>query len=69
MIVKIQQSKFTNAEKPQMLVYDKKRIYSFQDELTSEVKNLLKGRDKAYFEAKIMESRIVILDEVEAQDW
>ena len=69
MIIKIQQSIITNAEKPQMLVYSKSKIFTYQADLTKEVKALLKDRPKAYFKAKIINHVINLLDEVEQQDF
>jgi len=69
MIVKMQLSTATTAGKQQVLVYDQTRKYSFESDVTEDVKELMKGRLKVYFAARMNGSQIEILDEVEEQDW
>jgi hypothetical protein len=52
-----------------MLVYNQSRSISFQNNLTPEISTLLDGRAKAYFDADITDSLLVVNHEVEAQNW
>lgn len=65
----MQLSTATTAGKQQVLVYDQTRKYSFESDVTEDVKELMKGRLKVYFAARMNGSQIEILDEVEEQDW
>lgn len=53
-----------------MLIYskDKKTIF-YEADLTEEVKDLMKGRLKAYFNAKLENKNVILLDEVSTQSW
>lgn len=62
-VVKIQQSLAGNNGK-RMLAYNKDRSISFEDTLSKEVKELLNGRPKAYFNAAIVNTKIELYDEV-----
>jgi len=69
MIVKVQQSITTNANKPQMLVYSDNRKIEYLGDLTRKVKQRLNGRLKAYFDADIVNRKIELYNEVPEQDW
>ena len=69
MIVKIQQQLGGNTTPQQMLVYDKSRDYLWEGDITPEVKKFLKGRDKAYFNAKVVNTKFEIHEEVKTQNW
>ena len=69
MIVKMQLSTGTTAGSQQVLVYDKTREYVFESDATEDVRQLMKGRLKVYFAARMNGSQIEILDEVDEQDW
>jgi hypothetical protein len=68
-IVKIQQSFSTSASKRQMLIYNENRSVMWQSELTDDIRKLLHNRPKAYFNAEIVNDKIKVLDEAEAQKW
>lgn len=68
MIIKIQQPPITTG-KPQMLMYNEDRSFMFQSDLSKDIRNLLNGRNKAYFEAEMAGTELNMLDEVEAQGW
>jgi hypothetical protein len=69
-IVKVQQSIQTGYENPQMLIYDKNRKYTFQSDISDDVKSILNGRLKAYFNAGINDDNMLeIREEVESQEW
>lgn len=61
-IVKVQRSVFTNAPKPQMLIYNKGRTVEFEGDLTDDVAKLLGERLKAFFHARIDNKGVVHLD-------
>jgi len=65
----MQLSTGTTAGKQQVLVYDKTREYTFESEATEDVKQMMKGRLKVYFAARMNGSQIEILDEVDEQEW
>lgn len=69
MIVKVQQSLFTNEEEPQMLIYNKSKSVFYQAPLIPEVKELLGDRPKAYFKAKLVDSLIELHEEIKPQKW
>lgn len=69
MIVKMQLSTGTTADKQQVLVYDEKRKHTFESEATDAVREMMKGRLKVYFAARMNGTQIEILGEVEDQDW
>lgn len=71
-IVKIQTSQFSSGPGRSMLIYDQSRQFYVQLPLTTEVLGLMKGRPKAYFEAKIdlgKARNIQIIKEVDPQPW
>jgi len=71
MIVKVQQSIAGNAGKT-ILIYNKERKYQYQSNDLYEVdavSSLLDGRPKAYFNAKFVNTKIQIHEEVEEQSW
>lgn len=68
MIVKVQVS-LRSSDGPQMLIYNEARDVQWEGPLTPDVKKLMHGRDKAYFEAKLIDTLINIRFEVEAQPW
>ena len=69
MIVKMQLSTGTTADKQQVLVYDETRKHTFESEATDAVREMMKGRLKVYFAARMNGTQIEILGEVEDQDW
>lgn len=69
MIIKIQQSQFTGAKVPQVLAYNKSQSIWWEGDLPGEIKKLLGDRPKAYFDAEMRGTKILINEEVEEQDW
>jgi hypothetical protein len=69
MIVKIQQSITTTANNKQCLIYSKSGRVNYQGDLPEDLEVVLRGRLKAYFKAKVVDTRIQILEEVKEQRW
>ncbi len=69
MIVKVQVSQYTMATKQQMLIYDKKKAYYYEGDLTDEVRKKMGAKLKAYFYATMKDARLIIDDEALAQVW
>lgn len=72
MIVKIQRSLERFPPGPElMLVYDENMDFKFQEDMTPEVREALKGRPKAYFSIDYSElsGEMTIIKEVEPQNW
>jgi hypothetical protein len=69
MIVKIQLSTSTTGTKQKMLIYDKSRKYRFEDDASEQVKELMNGRLKVFFAARMNGSKIELLEEIEDQEW
>jgi hypothetical protein len=69
MIVKVQVSQYTMATRQQMLIYDKKRSYYYEGNLTDEVRHKMGAKLKAYFYATLKDNHLVIDDEALAQVW
>lgn len=70
MIVKVQASVATNhPEGQQILIYNKSRNVSWDQTVTPEFKKLLRGRPKAFFHAKLVDTKIMIGQEAEWQSW
>lgn len=67
-IIKIQQSQFST-DGPRMLIYNEDRSYNVEKVLSEEVKNILYGRGKAYFQATVIAGRLSIGKEVTAKNW
>lgn len=72
MIIKIQASLASSDGASHCLIYDKKRDVLYQTSDPKETKpllKLLKGRDKAYFKAAIVDTKIQVYEEVTTQNW
>lgn len=69
MIIKIQQSLSNSEGTHMMLIYDKSKDVFYENEITKDIKKLLGKRQKAYFNAKIVNTKIQIYDEVKTQKW
>lgn len=71
MVLKIQVPLASNQENPPCLVYDQTRKFRTFVPLTSEIKRLLKGDPKGYFEAKIQPGtgEFEIIKRVSPQQW
>jgi len=71
MIVKIQQSLSSTSPVKSMLIYNESRRIFYEAPLTTEVAELLDGREKAYFEARVtpVTKKLEILKETESQNW
>ncbi|MCZ7622388.1 hypothetical protein KsCSTR_20120 [Candidatus Kuenenia stuttgartiensis] len=69
-IVKVQSSLHTTEAVLKMLVYNEDKSIHYEADLTAEVRNLLAGRPKAYFEFALNEcSEIRLGKEVAPQNW
>lgn len=69
MIVKVQASIVTTEDESQVLVYDQAKKYQFQGAMPWDLLVKLNGRPKAYFEAELDGTELVIGDEAPTQDW
>ena len=69
MIVKVQQSQYTTTNYRQVLVYNEDRSVYLEGDLPKKLGKLLGDRHKAYFKIEIVDNKLNILGEVEAQDW
>lgn len=69
MIVKVQISLASSDNKKQMLVYNKSRNVMYEDAASPEILKLIRNRPKAYFNAEVVNTKIVLDDEVEQQNW
>lgn len=69
MIVKVQISSYTTANKQQMIIYNKEHTAHFEGDLTEEVKRKMGAKLKAYFYAVVKYGRIIIDDEAPPQFW
>ncbi|MGQ3685298.1 MAG: hypothetical protein ACUBOA_09905 [Candidatus Loosdrechtia sp.] len=69
-IVKVQSSLYTTDTAQKMLVYNEDRSINYEADLTEEVKKVLLGRPKAYFEFTLTENKEIRLGkEVAPQNW
>jgi len=68
-LVKIQKSIVTTHKRPQVLVYNKDKSVMWEGDLTKEVEALMKNETKAYFEAKLEGTKVVIGSRVSEQCW
>lgn len=70
MIVKVQLEMLTTAFNPRVLIYDQAQSYIYEGlDDTGEIKELLGGREKAYFNADVIDEKFSINEEVEDQPW
>jgi hypothetical protein len=70
MIIKVQLSLMSSDGLVRMLAYDKERSFTYEAVADDDVLDLMCGRPKAYFEAKINKDKLLeIGEEVEEQDW
>ncbi len=70
MIIKIQKSQASSDDTKYMLIYNEDQSIMYEDELDKDIETILRGRDKAYFEAALdKDKRLQILGSVEDQDW
>jgi hypothetical protein len=72
MIVKIQASLASSDGVKSCLIYDKSRDVMYETSDPKETKpllKLLKGRDKAYFNAEIVNTKIEVHEEEQYQNW
>ena len=72
MIVKIQQSLFHSEGETSVLIYDESREHMYETSDPTEtgpILELLGEREKAYFNAEIVDTRFAIDDEVDPQPW
>lgn len=69
MVVKIQASLASNAGYQSMLVYDESRDFFVEREILPEIKKLLRGRPKAYFEIELKDTIMHINKEVSNPGW
>ena len=70
MIVKVQQSIQTTEKTKQILVYNQSRTIEYQGDITEEIKEMMKGRLKVFFKAKLSpENQIILIKEVKEKDW
>ena len=71
MIVKVQQSLYPSDEGyKSILIYDKDRKNTYETSDIEEVEAVLSvigSKEKAYFEAKIIDGKFVLFDEVEEE--
>lgn len=69
-VVKVQSSLYTTGTASQMLVYNEDKSIYYEMELTKEVKRVLAGRPKAYFEFTLTGNNEIRLGkEVVPQNW
>jgi hypothetical protein len=69
MIFKVQISLTSSDDEPYMLIYNKSKKIFYQDILDPIVKNLMNGKEKAYFKGTLVGTQIHLMDEVEPQKW
>lgn len=68
-IIKIQASLFSSVEEQQVLIYDEDKDIKFQENMSEQMENLMRGRKKVYFHAKMNGGKLEILEEAPDQDW
>lgn len=68
-IVKVQLSIVTNTGSKQVLIYDKERDIMWEGEASEGIINAMKGRDKAFFNAEIINKKIILQSEAKWQNW
>lgn len=68
-IVKVQQSIVSSQPKPTVLIYNRDRSFQYEGGLNQDMIDTLAGRPKAYFEAHLERTGLVIGEEVEEQPW
>lgn len=71
MIIKIQQSLNSSDKEKHVLIYNenKKFMYEANSEEIPPLLKLLGKRPKAYFEAKLVNTKFEVYKEVETQNW
>lgn len=69
MIVKVQLSEYTTANKQQMLIYNKDHTAHYEGDLTDEIRRKMGAKFKAFFYAVVKNGRIIIDDEAPPQFW
>ena len=69
MIVKVQVSLFSTDGTKRMLIYNEDRSTFFEGDLTQEVRKAMDGQPKAYFEAKLIDTKVNLIKKVAPQDW
>lgn len=69
MIVKMQLSLRTTAEKRQVLIYNEARTVEWQGDASEEILKAMGDRDKAFFSARMRGTVIEINEPVYERDW
>ena len=69
MIIKIQTSIVTNNSNATSLIYNEDRTIMYEAPLTKDIREIMKGEHKKYFNAHLVDTIINIDDEVEEQEW
>lgn len=72
MIVKVQRSQFSSDGLKKILVYDESRKYMHETEdpeTVEEIEAMMKGKQKAFFHAEIVDTEFHISHPAEWQDW
>ena len=69
MIVKVQRALATTDGIDRVLIYDASRRFAYEGGINEDMVEALGNRPKAYFEAELVEGRLEIGEEVEAQPW
>jgi hypothetical protein len=69
-IVKVQSSLYTTDTAQKMLIYNEDKSIYYESHLTEEIKKVLAGRQKAYFEFTLTENNEIRLGkEATPQNW
>jgi hypothetical protein len=68
-IAKLQRPLLTNAEVPQVLIYNQSRSVEFEMDLTPELEKLFGEKNKIFAKCSIVKENLVIGDLVRSQEW
>lgn len=69
-VIKMQLSLETNLDAQQVLVYNEDRSIMYQQAVIPEILEIMKGRPKAYFYARMAPDKMLdILEEAPEQEW
>ena len=69
MIVKVQRALLSTDGVDRVLIYNHDRSFVYEGGVNEDLKDVLAGRPKAYYEAVMTADGLEIGDEVEAQPW
>ena len=69
MIIKVQLSLTTSYEKQQMMAYNQDESVLIQEDASKDMKDIMHGRPKAFFNAEMVDGKLTINGEAPWQDW